>query len=1038
MQNLRSTSRATICAAALLAPCTGAQANPIVEGSARFTVITPECIRLEYSTNGAFIDDPSLFAVNRSDFTEPTGTEHTPDGALVINTGRMRLEYKPDGGPFSEENLRVEIAGGDRVIEWTPASKQTQNLGGTIHTLDQVRGPVDLEEGILSRNGWYLIDDSRMHLLIDDWAAPRPEDAGTDWYLFGYGKDFQAAFKAFTAAGGKVPMPRKAVLGSWYSRWWEYTTEDYKEIVREYDDNNFPLDIIVMDMEWHTGPWTGWSWNYELLPDPPALLKWFEEQGLTITMNVHPADGVAPTETMYADFMRELGEDPESGKTVTYDAANREYMDALFKHTHQPREDEGVDFWWLDWQQYPYTIGIPDLLNLKWLNYLYYKNSERNNKRGLQFSRWGDWGDHRHPIHFSGDADTGWRMLGFEVPFTSTAGNEGTYFWSHDIGGHFGDRNEEPYTRWVQFAATTAAMRLHSGIIPYLDRRPWKWADWATESMRRSFHFRSEMMPYVYSSTWQCYRDSLPLNRPMYIAYSEEADAYMAPQQYLFGEALLVAPIASAGYGPGRVGHQLVWFPEGTWYNTFTSEKFEGPQWRVVSADINEFPAFVRAGTPLPTQPYSSRPTTASLDTLIVKLWPGHDGQTTEFTLYEDDGISRDYESNGYATTLLSSAASDGVIEIAIAPVDGKYNGQVENRSYEVLLHSVEEPTSVEVNGKKANGKWNKEERTLSVTVPRQSIRNNVKIKVETTVTDAAYFQERALKRRLKGILGDDSSSSLAKAIEKASESNPEILPGLLALGGLAIIENETHYPEVGLINRVVRNNDSILSSDGISLSWSRKIVPGDKTTPNSNLTFPNFDGLEEFPSPEFTAQSLAFLTSAVDQRTLTCAIDDHPVSVTVPIGQSDGRLESWRVSPFYEYDLEKTLDEQEFEPETISSSELLKLANTADWTDASPDEKGVVDLRAIHDGENRVAYAVTTFESASSVKATLGFRSDDGIEAWVNDKKLHSNDVMRGVNHDWEEVDVTFNAGKNVILLKVSQGHGDWGFAVRGLRVAK
>ena len=154
-----------------------------------------------------------------------------------------------------------------------------------------------------------------------------------------------------------------------------------------------------------------------------------------------------------------------------------------------------MDFWWLDWQQGPDTRSVPDLTNLFWLNTLLYQHTAQNGQRGLSFSRWAGWGDHRHPIHFSGDADTGFPTLAFEVPFTSTAGNVGCFFWSHDIGGHMGGRNEESYARWCQFGATSPVLRSHSTRDAQTDRRPWNYPAWAENSMRASFHLRSELVP---------------------------------------------------------------------------------------------------------------------------------------------------------------------------------------------------------------------------------------------------------------------------------------------------------------------------------------------------------------------------------------------------------------------------------------------------------------------------------------------------------------------------------------------------------------
>ncbi|MBC8106871.1 MAG: discoidin domain-containing protein, partial [Anaerolineae bacterium] len=277
------------------------------------------------------------------------------------------------------------------------------------------------------------------------------------------------------------------------------------------------------------------------------------------------------------------------------------------------------------------------------LNKYYYDHSAKKDERGASFSRWAGWGDHRHPIHFSGDADTGWAMLQFQVPFTATAGNVGCFFfWSHDIGGHMGGRNEESYTRWCQFGAMTAALRSHSTRDAKMDRRPWTYPKWAEDSMRKSFHLRSELFPYIYSSVAQSCRDMVPLTRPMYIDCPNDENAYQNPQQFMLGDHLLVAPITSPGEGERKIAKQVVWFPPGDdWYNWFTVLKYEGGTEQIIACDIDAFPLFVRGGAPIPTQPYTSRMTASSPSRIVVRMYGEKLKHPT--TRYEDDGISMAY-----------------------------------------------------------------------------------------------------------------------------------------------------------------------------------------------------------------------------------------------------------------------------------------------------------------------------------------------------------------------------------------------------------
>lgn len=271
-----------------------------------------------------------------------------------------------------------------------------------------------------------------------------------------------------------------------------------------------------------------------------------------MSLNDHPHDGIRPHEEMYAAFMADMGADP--AHPLLFDLGDRKYMETFFKHAHHASEDMGADFWWLDWQQnylYPEVRGYRST-SLQWINELYYRQTERKGLRGAGYSRWAGWGDHRHPIQFSGDAQANWEMLAFEVKLTAASGNAGCYYWAHDIGGFRGDPNPELTVRWTQFGALSAALRVHStrtrgstavrGSAESAKRPP----------MRRMYHMRSELMPYIYSSVWQTHSTMVPLNRPMYIDYGSDERAYENEQEFLFGDILLAAPIASPGEGAGQ------------------------------------------------------------------------------------------------------------------------------------------------------------------------------------------------------------------------------------------------------------------------------------------------------------------------------------------------------------------------------------------------------------------------------------------------------------------------------------------------------
>jgi alpha-glucosidase (family GH31 glycosyl hydrolase) len=829
--------------------CSAGQSQ-IVDGNARFTVITPNLIRMEYADGAAFTDAATLFAVDRTSRYYGATIEQQGERVL-IDTGVISLSYVPDGKPFSAANLSAKIRRGGEWVEWKAGLMDEQNLGGTVRTLDGVHGPIDLGEGLLSRNGWAVVDDSATPVLTADWVRSRPNRGGVDWYLFGYGLDFHAALRSLDAVSGPVPLPRKNLLGIWYSRYWPYTSAEFRQIVQQYGERGFPLDNIVMDMDWHITQvsnakqgylgqvWTGYTWDRKLLPDAEELLKWFHEQGLSVTLNDHPADGVQPHEQMYAAFMNAMGADPASGETLPFDAGDKKYLDTFFQYTHEPLEKEGVDFWWLDWQQYPYTRSIKDLTNLAWLNHYNFVHTSSDGKRGVSFSRWAGWGDHRDPIHFSGDANTGWPMLAFEVPFTSTAGNVGCFFWTHDIGGHMGGRNEESYTRWCQFGAMSAALRSHSTRDATMDRRPWTYPKWAEDSMRVSFGLRSQLMPYIYSSAAESSHQMVPLLRPMYFEHPDQESAYHNAQEYFLGDQLLVAPITTPGVGPSRLAWQMVWFPAGSgrWYDFFSGERHNGGSEAIVADDIDAFPLFVHGGVPLPMQPYTPRPTSAALNHLIVRCYPGEENQTGTTELYEDDGQTQAYMAGAKATTDLSYSRNGDQSTITIGAAKGHYDGQVASRSYTIELPCVEMPTRVMVDGVDSPVVYDAATSTARVEIASRPIDAAVSVVVDAGLVSDVTIHQRALAAKLAGIVGrpvvGDSDKQLVDGAIGAV-GDPSLRGAILAAAGAAVVRrNDSPYLYHGLETFRVYVEPGILDSDAVTASLVSGSVAG-KVTPET------------------------------------------------------------------------------------------------------------------------------------------------------------------------------------------------------------
>lgn len=638
----------------------------------RITVLTDGLLRLEHSPDGGFEDRPSTLAQRRRlPVPEFEVVERGP--VLELTTRRLRLTY--DRGPFTTAGLQVDVLGGFSAYTsvWR-YGEPADGLGGTARTLDEADGPVPLGPGVVSRQGFAVLDDSRsMVFEPDGWVQPR-DGSRTDLYVFGYGHDYLDALRAFYALSGPTPVLPRWALGNWWSRYYRYTADGYRELMQRFRREGVPFSVSVLDMDWHVtdvdpalgSGWTGYTWNRELFPDPAGLLDWLHRHGLRVTLNVHPADGVRAHEDAYGAMCAALGRVPD-GSPIAFDVTDREFLEAYFDVLHHGLERDGVDFWWLDWQSGPHSrvIGVDPL----WmLNHFHFLDNARGGRRALTFSRYAGPGSHRYPVGFSGDSVISWRSLAFQPSFTATASNIGYGWWSHDIGGHFhGTKDDELATRWVQLGCFSPILRLHSSNNPFTDKAPWAFGPQACEVQTRFLRLRHRLLPYLHTMNHRAAHESVPLVLPMYYRWPDAEQAYQVGHQFLFGSELVVAAVTAPADSVTGLAAVRTWLPAGTWVDVLTGQVYDGGRLLDVHRGLDSLPVLARPGAIVPldgaTVPGNDPVNPGHLEVLVV---PGADGA---FTLVEDDGTGDGNDPATVARTRIGYREADGVV--TVDPVAG-------------------------------------------------------------------------------------------------------------------------------------------------------------------------------------------------------------------------------------------------------------------------------------------------------------------------------------------------------------------------------
>ena len=331
--------------------------NVLTGANYRITVVDPGLVRLEYSEKGRFEDRASQMAIDRAFPLVEFGVIETAD-LLVVETVRMRLTY--DKGPFTTSGLSVKAKGGRHSRGVWRYGLPTRNLGGTACTLDDVDvdGACRLEPGILSREGVTVVGDSNTVLLDNGWIAPR-HSGNLDVYVFAFGRDYKRALRAFyrlrrpdTAASAVrarqlvEPLPsilrlgvpaaarplrrrRRSSLGGCARH--GLALRRHRSEVRQRLDG--------LHLEPRTVPGSA---------GVPAGIARARAGGLAQRA---PAEGVHAHEQAYPAIAKRLGIDPGSELPVSFDPIDPDFLQAYFGELHHPLEDQGVDFWWLDWQQ---------------------------------------------------------------------------------------------------------------------------------------------------------------------------------------------------------------------------------------------------------------------------------------------------------------------------------------------------------------------------------------------------------------------------------------------------------------------------------------------------------------------------------------------------------------------------------------------------------------------------------------------------------------------------------------------------------------
>jgi alpha-glucosidase len=497
------------------------------------------------------------------------------------------------------------------------------------------------------------------------------EDGELRCYLFA-GPDVENVLQHYTALTGRMPLPPVWVLGYHQSRWGYASEADFRTIAQEFRTRQLPCDALHFDIDYMDG-FRCFTWDRERFPMMPKLLADLDMQGFKAVAIIDPGIKVDPGYAVYDEGLeQDVFLKYPDGKPVTapvwpgechfpdftsarvrawWGEQHAILLQAGFagfwNDMNEPglkafqRYDTLADYVRHDWDQLgqSHVAGGHNVYGMLMSRATYEGLLRRQpDKRPFVKTRAAYAGAQRYASSWTGDNKATWDHLRLSISMTLNMGLSGVAFTGPDAGGFAGEPDAELFTRWMQLSSMLPYFRAHTrhDTAP---QDPWSYGELTETIVRQALELRYQLLPYIYSTFAQCAQNGLPVVRPMFMAAADDDTLRDLEDQFMLGDALLVAPVLE----PGAEARE-VYLPRGVWYEFDSRRLIDGAQWVTAQAPLDRLPLYVRAGKALPMWPVMQYVSERTLDEARLRVFAGS-GDTS---VYEDAGEGMAYQDGAY------------------------------------------------------------------------------------------------------------------------------------------------------------------------------------------------------------------------------------------------------------------------------------------------------------------------------------------------------------------------------------------------------
>lgn len=644
---------------------------------------------------------------------------------------RWRTAWNPNSYKFA-----VNLESGKRVplkIEWQPD-------GGESYCGLRALTPVDEQEQ--NKQSWW----GEMQNEID--------------YYFVYGEDMDEVISGYRTLTGKSQIMPKWAMGFWQSRERYKTQDEILGALKEFRTRQIPIDNIVLDWSyWPENAWGSHEFDPARFPDPKAMVDSIHAMNGRMMISVWPkfytstehfkefdAQGWIYQQSVKDSLRDWIG---QGYHYSFYDAYAEGARKLFWKQMYDHLYPLGIDAWWMDASEpnvrdctdleYRKALCGPTALgpSAQYFNAYALMNAEAiyDGQRGVNpdrrvflLTRSGFSGLQRYSTAtWSGDIATRWEDMKAQISAGLNFAVSGIPYWTMDIGGfcvekryengqreydRTGKENadykewRELNARWYQFGAFCPLYRAH-GQYPF--REIWNIAPEGHPCYNSVVYYtklRYNLMPYIYSMAGMTYFEDYTIMRPLVMDFTADAKVNNVGDQFMFGPALMVAPVYTYG-----ARSREVYFPEGCgWYDFYSGKYVAGGQQLTVDAPYERIPLYVREGAIIPYGPDMQYSNEKPAEEITLYVYAGQNGS---FMLYEDEGVNYNYEKGQYAAIPFTYNDAEGTL--TIGERTGEFPGMLKERSFKVVKVSKDQPKPFNLNAKGTVVKYDGKQQTVKL-----------------------------------------------------------------------------------------------------------------------------------------------------------------------------------------------------------------------------------------------------------------------------------------------------------------------------------